>query len=218
MQAARLDVTMESGLLFMPGWLRMLDLWCHTRKRRLARVTGWLVRVFAWLDGQVPALRRHGYLLASVGVKPFVPGRSHEPGERNARAGSDPPTWQLPVIDPALATAPATGTEYVIDAQGCDDQALQSLPRLQRLFTEVLADLAMRPLAPPVWHVFPGHGGVTGMVLLAESHLTMHTFPEARLAAINLYCCRSSAEWDWNGRLRALLGATDVTVRILPRG
>ena len=216
--AAGLEVRMESGLLFMPGWLRMLDLWCHTRKLRLARATGAVVRVFAWLDNRVPALRRHGYLLATVGVKPPVAGHLPESPGYDPHHALDTPVWQLPVIEPPSGAAPATGTEYVIDVRGCDGSALQSLPRLQRLFSEVLADLAMRRLAPPVWHVFAGHGGVTGMVLLAESHLTIHTFPEAKMAAINLYCCRSSAEWDWSGRLRSLLGATEVTVRILQRG
>ena len=59
-----------TGILFIPGWLRMLDLWCHTRARPLARVTGWLVRPFAWLYAHVPAVRRHGYLIACVVEKP----------------------------------------------------------------------------------------------------------------------------------------------------
>jgi S-adenosylmethionine decarboxylase len=119
----------------------------------------------------------------------------------------------------ALSTGGAThtGTEYVIDARGCDRDALRSLPRLQRLFADASAELRLHRLAPPVWHVFPGEGGVTGLVLLSESHLTIHTYPEARFAAINLYCCRPSAEWDWGPRLRALLGASDVTIRILGR-
>ncbi len=63
-------VTALSGILFMPGWLRMADLWCHIRAPRLARVTGWLVRPFAWLYRVVPQVRRHGYLLACVVSKP----------------------------------------------------------------------------------------------------------------------------------------------------
>ena len=59
-----------SGILFIPGWLRMLDLWCHTRCPRLTRLTGWLVGPFAWLYRRVPAVRRHGYLLACVVDKP----------------------------------------------------------------------------------------------------------------------------------------------------
>ena len=65
-----------SGILFMPGWLRMVDLWLHARSSRLTRLTGWLVRPFAWLYRRVPAVRRHGYLIAWVVDKPD--GAAHE--------------------------------------------------------------------------------------------------------------------------------------------
>lgn len=121
-------------------------------------------------------------------------------------------------VEPVAPEAMQAGTEYVVDARGCDPEALRSPARLQRLFDEVHADLGLRAVAPPVWHVFPGHGGVTGMVLLSESHLTIHTYPETCRAAINLYCCRPSAEWPWESQLQALLGATGVNVRVLRRG
>jgi len=59
-----------SGLLFLPGWLRMADLWCHTRVPRLTPFTGWLIRPFAWLYRRVLLFRRHGYLIAAVARKP----------------------------------------------------------------------------------------------------------------------------------------------------
>ncbi|HWR98855.1 MAG TPA: class I SAM-dependent methyltransferase [Candidatus Methanoperedens sp.] len=65
-----LSVTAETAILFLPGWLRMLDLACHAWCRPLARVTGALVWPFVFLDRHVPAVRRHGYLLATVAVKP----------------------------------------------------------------------------------------------------------------------------------------------------
>ena len=55
------------------------------------------------------------------------------------------------------------------------------------------------------------------MVLLAESHLTVHTFPEHGSLCINLFCCRPRPEWDFGGELRARLGAERVTVRALER-
>lgn len=70
LESAGFRVTAQTGLLFMPGWLRMLDLLCHTRVPRLAPVTGWLVRPFAWLYRRVPMVRRHGYLIAAVVEKP----------------------------------------------------------------------------------------------------------------------------------------------------
>ncbi|MDP1569702.1 MAG: methyltransferase domain-containing protein [Vicinamibacterales bacterium] len=70
LEGAGLEVVAETAILFMPGWLRMLDLACHTWCRPLAAVTGALVRPFMYLDRHVPAVRRHGYLLATVVVKP----------------------------------------------------------------------------------------------------------------------------------------------------
>ena len=69
-ESAGFRVTATSGILFMPGWLRMLDLLCHTKLPRLARITGWLVEPFRWLYRHVPAVRRHGYLIACVASKP----------------------------------------------------------------------------------------------------------------------------------------------------
>ena len=67
---AGLEVVAETAILFIPGWLRMLDLACHTWCRPFAAVTGALVRPFVFLDRHVPAVRRHGYLLATVAMKP----------------------------------------------------------------------------------------------------------------------------------------------------
>lgn len=69
LEGAGLDVIAETAILFMPGWLRMLDLACHTWCRPFAAVTGALVRPFVFLDRHVPAVRRHGYLLATVVTK-----------------------------------------------------------------------------------------------------------------------------------------------------
>ena len=175
----------------------MLDLWCHTRARPLTVLTGALIRPFAWLDRRVPALRRHGYLIVAVGEKPVT---------ATAAEGA------------SIPAATHGGVEYIVDAHHCDPAMLSSLPTLQRLFGEIISDLNLRPVGRPMWHVFPGHAGITGAVLLAESHLTIHTYPEAGLAAINLYCCRSRADWPWEKRLRERLGARAVTVRTFRRG
>ena len=63
-------VKTQTGILFMPGWLRMLDLWCYYRCPKAIMLTGWLVRMFAWIYRRFPAVRRHGYLTACVAVKP----------------------------------------------------------------------------------------------------------------------------------------------------
>ena len=111
-----------------------------------------------------------------------------------------------------------SGTEWVVDAQGCDPALLRSSAALQGVFDRVVRELGLSAIGEPVWRVFPGEGGITGLLLLTESHLTCHTFPEGGFAAFNLYCCRPRAEWPWPERLREALGATDVQVRTLVRG
>ena len=70
LERAGFVVVAETAILFIPGWLRMLDLACHAWCRPLARVTGALVWPFAFLDRHLPVVRKHGYLLATVALKP----------------------------------------------------------------------------------------------------------------------------------------------------
>jgi SAM-dependent methyltransferase len=69
LERAGLEVVAETAILFIPGWLRMLDLACHSWCRPLAIITGAFVWPFAFLDRHMPAVRRHGYLLATVAIK-----------------------------------------------------------------------------------------------------------------------------------------------------
>ena len=110
------------------------------------------------------------------------------------------------------------GREWVVDAFGCDAARLRSPEALAGVFRAVVGDLDLKPLGPPVWHVFPEPGGITGFQLLSESHLSCHTFPEHGHVALDLYCCRQRASWPWAARLAELLGAERVRVRELLRG
>lgn len=105
-----------------------------------------------------------------------------------------------------------------MDAHGCDPASLRSPDRLKAVFDRVVRELGLHAAGEPVWRVFPGEGGVTGLLLLTESHLACHTFPERGFAAFNLYCCRPRAEWPWPDRLAEALGARDVSVTMLVRG
>ena len=86
LEHAGLEVVAETAILFMPGWLRMLDLACHAWCRPVTVITAMLLRPFAWLDRHVPAVRRHGYLLATVVRKPTaVRSSPRQPGPAHPR-------------------------------------------------------------------------------------------------------------------------------------
>ncbi|HKG12674.1 MAG TPA: S-adenosylmethionine decarboxylase [Pyrinomonadaceae bacterium] len=109
------------------------------------------------------------------------------------------------------------GTEWLIEASGCDAGALRDAGRLREVFARAVAELDLRVVGRPQWHTFPGEGGVTGLVMLTESHLACHTYPEFGVATFNLYCCRERPAWAWGPRLREMIGARDVRVRSINR-
>ena len=74
LERAGLAIVEETSILFIPGWLRMLDLACHSWCRPVSILTAALVWPFVWLDRHVAAVRRHGYLLATVAMKPDSQG------------------------------------------------------------------------------------------------------------------------------------------------
>jgi S-adenosylmethionine decarboxylase len=116
-----------------------------------------------------------------------------------------------------LPSVRTTGSEWVVEAYGCDPVRLADLASLRALFDAIVHDLALHPVGDAVWHQFPTPGGITGLLMLAESHLTVHTFPEHGSACLNLFCCTPRTPWPWDARLPLLLGSQEVRVRELSR-
>ena len=109
------------------------------------------------------------------------------------------------------------GTEWLVDASGCDPAALADVNRLQEVFTRIITDLDLHVLGEIAWHEFASPNGVSGLALLSESHLACHTYPEFRAATFNLYCCRERTNWPWEQMLKKMLGAREVNVRTFER-
>ena len=111
----------------------------------------------------------------------------------------------------------ARGDEWIVEAFGCDAERLADRTSLAALLDRMVNELGLRPVGAGQWHTFPPPGGITGMLLLAESHLTVHTFPEHRSLCLNLFCCTPRAAWPFERRLAEMLGAERVSVRHLER-
>lgn len=112
----------------------------------------------------------------------------------------------------------SVGTQWVIDAAGCDPTTLTSISKIRGICDRVVIDLRLNVIGTPASHRFPEPHGVTVLYLLSESHLACHTYPEHGLATFNFVCCREEAVWPWHDALTSELGATNICIRILQRG
>ena len=136
-----------------------------------------------------------------------------------------PPAAVPPTAGPGPAALPGTGVEWVVEAFGADVERLTSVEALAAMVDAMVGALGLTPVGDARWHRFPASGaaagtavgGVTGLVLLAESHLAVHTFPEHGSLCLNLFCCAPRPEWDFAAGLAAAVGAERVRVRRVTR-
>lgn len=110
-----------------------------------------------------------------------------------------------------------TGREWIVDAYGCSPESLRDRQCLEKLFAQLIETLGLHPVEPQQWHQFPEPGGLTGFVILAESHLACHTFPEHGSMCVSLFCCNPREEFNWVYCLAQDFGAETVRVRRLER-
>ncbi len=82
----------------------------------------------------------------------------------------------------------APGNHGLLDLYGCDEAILKDEGRLKTALAAA-AQAAEATILTEYFHTFGGAGGVTGVLLLAESHISIHTWPEHRFAAIDAFIC-----------------------------
>lgn len=90
----------------------------------------------------------------------------------------------------------------------CDASLLTDAARLGAHCVQAVDDAGLQAVAQ-LFHTFPatahGPGGVTATVLLAESHLCVHTWPETGAVTLDVYVCNFGG--DHSAKAHALLQA-----------
>lgn len=80
-----------------------------------------------------------------------------------------------------------TGKHLLVEYFGCDRERLDDRVFLEQLFREA-AEATGASIVAVVFHPFYP-SGVSGVVVIAESHLSVHTWPSQGYAAVDLYTC-----------------------------
>lgn len=79
------------------------------------------------------------------------------------------------------------GRQILAEYYGCDSNVLHDNTRIEKLMLDA-ARQAHMTIVESVFHHFNPHG-VSGAVIIAESHITIHTWPEHNYAAVDLFTC-----------------------------
>ena len=111
----------------------------------------------------------------------------------------------------------ALGRQILVEFYDCDRNVLDD----EGLIREILLEGVRRSRATIIsdtFHTFSPHG-VSGVIVIAESHVTIHTWPEHGYAAIDIFTCGESIDpWVIQKYLERHFKAQNVSSMELKRG
>jgi S-adenosylmethionine decarboxylase len=114
-------------------------------------------------------------------------------------------------------TMKALGIHLLIELWSCNREKIDNRKYLETIMAQA-AEVAGATVLKIAFQDFNPQG-VSGVVVIAESHLTIHTWPEHGYAAVDIFTCGSSVDpWKATGFLRQELEAEDMQVRDFQRG
>lgn len=93
------------------------------------------------------------------------------------------------------------GVHFMIDGYGAPEEKLKDATTLKKILLEIPNKMGMYTLTEPVVvEVGPNNkkdpGGLSGFVVIAESHIAFHTFPKRGFVTIDIYTCQSELDTD----------------------
>jgi S-adenosylmethionine decarboxylase len=109
-----------------------------------------------------------------------------------------------------------------IDGFGGNPAKLANLELVRTLLDRYPGEIGMTKISDP--HVFeytgvkPEDWGVSGFVLIAESHIAIHTFPEHGQVWVDIFSCKGFNEIPAIDRIIDTFGLDDTRIHKLERG
>ena len=111
----------------------------------------------------------------------------------------------------------ALGRQLLVEYYGCDADILNKVDHVREVMLNA-ARISGATIVGQVFHRFNPHG-VSGVVVIAESHMSIHTWPEYSYAAVDLFTCGEDVDpyigFDF---LRSELNADRYNIKQVSRG
>jgi S-adenosylmethionine decarboxylase len=125
---------------------------------------------------------------------------------------------------PEAATTPGFGVHLTLDGYGGCPQRLADGANVLACLGELPDRLGMHKLAEPLLIELGDHspkdpGGVSGFVIIAESHISIHTFPLRGFVSADVYTCQDSLDTERICRYFAeAFALQDLEINLVRRG
>lgn len=109
------------------------------------------------------------------------------------------------------------GRHCLLDIYIQDREWLKNQQIVEHLL-HLAAQAAQAHILTSHFHTFGGEGGITGVLLLAESHISIHTWPEHNYAAVDIFICGKLSINAAISVFQQKLANARIEVRLLERG
>lgn len=93
------------------------------------------------------------------------------------------------LIQPVI---PTLGKHIIIELSGCEINSINDISNVEQIMLEA-AKQANATIIKSVFHKFSPFG-VSGVVVISESHLSIHTWPELGYCAVDIYTCGTNTK------------------------
>ncbi len=111
----------------------------------------------------------------------------------------------------------ALGRHLLLELKDCNREVLNDLSFLKGVLTAAAKEVGATVLGES-FHQFNPHG-VSGVVIIAESHLFIHTWPECGYAAVDIFTCGDTVQPEKAAqKLIRELGAKSHSILEIQRG
>ena len=116
------------------------------------------------------------------------------------------------------------GPHLTLDLYGCDEKKLNDEKFIHKILEELPDLIKMHKISKPNVVTYPGRegsfdkGGISAFIVIAESHISIHTFSGYGFASVDIFSCR---EFDEEKAIKYLVekfGAKKIEKNFLQRG
>lgn len=110
----------------------------------------------------------------------------------------------------------------IVDGYGADPEKLKDTDLIYKFLDEYPDTIGMTKIVPPQVYTYNGQTaedwGVSGFVVIAESHISIHTFPDRQYVNIDIFSCKDFDATSSLDDVKATFSLGEVKVWTLERG